>query len=254
MAFKVQDIEPQFSFAIPDSRFLIPVDYTRLSLPHIMLKQERVARDAAATFGSLDARQLNWKPDAARWSVGQCLDHLLIANRLMLRQAAEAFDDTIGLSLWQRAPILPRLFGRLLIRSQAPGSTRKFVAAPVAQPAASDIPADVIDRFVAQHHRAAADLTVHDEQAARAIMVLPFVRITSYSGLDGWRLIVAHDHRHLEQARRVTHSPGFPNVINIPSHYQETDVTVLHALIQSHPLGTGRCRETVPWSSTTFRF
>jgi hypothetical protein len=28
---------------------------------------------------------------------------------------------------------------------------------------------------------------------------------------DGWRLVVAHDRRHFEQARRITLSPGFRN-------------------------------------------
>jgi hypothetical protein len=27
---------------------------------------------------------------------------------------------------------------------------------------------------------------------------------------DGWRLILAHERRHFEQARRVMLSPGFP--------------------------------------------
>jgi len=34
-------------------------------------------------------------------------------------------------------------------------------------------PADVIDRFVARRHRAAAGLTARDEQAARTIMASP---------------------------------------------------------------------------------
>jgi hypothetical protein len=41
-------------------------------------------------------------------------------------------------------------------------------------------------------------------------MTSPFIRIVTYSVLDGWRLMVSHDRRHLEQARRVTESPEFP--------------------------------------------
>ena len=41
-------------------------------------------------------------------------------------------------------------------------------------------------------------------------MVSPFVAFITYTVLDGWRVIVAHGRRHLEQARRVTQSPGFP--------------------------------------------
>jgi hypothetical protein len=43
-------------------------------------------------------------------------------------------------------------------------------------------------------------------------MTSPFVKVIAYSVLDGWRLVVAHGWRHVEQARRVTESPGFPGV------------------------------------------
>jgi hypothetical protein len=41
-------------------------------------------------------------------------------------------------------------------------------------------------------------------------MVSPFVAFITYSVLDGCRLIVTHERRHFEQARRVTQEPGFP--------------------------------------------
>jgi hypothetical protein len=44
----------------------------------------------------------------------------------------------------------------------------------------------------------------------RIVMVSPFVAFITYSVLDGCRLLVAHERRHLEQARRVTQEPTFP--------------------------------------------
>ena len=41
-------------------------------------------------------------------------------------------------------------------------------------------------------------------------MASPFVGIVTYSVLDGWRLMVAHERRHVQQARRVMATPGFP--------------------------------------------
>jgi hypothetical protein len=43
----------------------------------------------------------------------------------------------------------------------------------------------------------------------RRIMTSPFVSFITDSLLDGARLMLAHDHRHIEQARRVTHARGF---------------------------------------------
>jgi hypothetical protein len=187
------------------------MDYTTLSLADVKVALGDVAQETRATFGGLDARQLNWRPDATRWSVAQCFDHLLVANRMMVRAAEDALNHTHPPTVWQRLPILPGILGRMLIRSQTPGATRKFTAPPVAQPAKSDIDANIIDRFVEQHGDAVAKVHALDQaDAARTIMTSPFVKVISYSVLDGFRLMAAHDRRHFEQARRVMLSPGFP--------------------------------------------
>ena len=86
-----------------------------------------------------------------------------------------------------------------------------FTAPAQAHPAASDIEADIIQRFVEQHRDAVARLQALDERrAARVIMTSPFVRVITYSVLDGWRLVFAHDRRHFEQARRVAELSEFP--------------------------------------------
>jgi hypothetical protein len=130
----------------------------------------------------------------------------------MFLAAQEALDDAGPRTVWQRLPVLPGIFGRMLIRSQAPTGTRKFIAPSKAQPATSQIAADIVQRFVEQIRDAVALVQTLDERdAARAIMTSPFIRVMTYSVLDGWRLVVAHERRHVEQARRVTQSPGFPH-------------------------------------------
>ena len=186
------------------------MEYTTLPFAQVRAGLEAVAADTQSAFGALDARQLNWRPDATRWSVAQCFEHLLTANRLMV-EAAQAALDGKPRSIWQRLPVLPGVFGRMLIRSQAPQSTRKFTASPLATPASSDIAPDILQRFVTQNHELVRWLRGMDEaRAARVVMTSPFVSFIVYSVLDGARLVLAHDHRHVEQARRVTQAPGFP--------------------------------------------
>ena len=189
------------------------VDYTTLSWVEVRNGLDCMAQETQATFGGFNARQLNWRPDAARWSVAQCFEHLLTANRLMFRAAEEALNDARPRTLWQRLPVLPGVLGRMLIRSQSPNAARRFTAPSKSQPATSDIAADIIQRVVEQHGDAVAWVQAHDERdGARAIMTSPFMRVVTYSVLDGWRLILAHDRRHFEQARHMTLSPGFPDL------------------------------------------
>ena len=57
------------------------MNYQTLTLPQIYDEAEAVAGDANTFFGQLNSEQLNWKPAADSWSVAQCLDHLISANR-----------------------------------------------------------------------------------------------------------------------------------------------------------------------------
>jgi hypothetical protein len=173
------------------------MDYTRLSIADVTAGFDDAARQAQDSFGRLTAAQLNWRPDPARWSVAQCLEHLVSANQQMQQAAQDALAGTARRNLWTRLPVWPRLMGRMLIRSQAPQATRKFKAPSVAQPSSSAIPADIVHRFADQH------------RAIGVIMTSPFVRVVTYSVLDGCRLMIAHDHRHLQQAARVVQDPAF---------------------------------------------
>lgn len=189
----------------------VVVDFTTLSLGAIRAELERAAGEAAAAFGRLEHDQLNWRADRTQWSVAQCLEHLVTVNQLMRTAAERGLDPSAPRSLWQRLPVWPGMFGRMLIRSQTPTATRKFKADPAAQPSTSDIEARIVTRFSDQQREASEGLAGVDEARARsAIMTSPFATFITYSVLDGWRLVVAHDWRHIEQARRVTALPGFP--------------------------------------------
>jgi hypothetical protein len=188
-------------------------DYTTLSLADVGAELSAIARDTQSVFGLLDQQQLNWRPDATSWSVAQCFDHLLNANREMIQAIDAAMDGSRRPTFWQRLPLLPRVFGRMMIQSQMPSAKRKFTAPRKARPAWSAIDGRITERFVAHQHEAAARARSLDERDVARIMVSPFVRFITYSVLDGWRLIVTHERRHFEQARRVMQDPRFPSPV-----------------------------------------
>jgi len=190
---------------------MTPKDYTTLSLAEVRAELDAIARDTETSFGGLDARQLNWRPEATRWSVAQCFEHLLAANALMVRAADAALHGTAPRSVWRRLPGWPGFAGRALIRSQSPHATRKFIAPPKSRPTPSALDAAIVPRFLEQLSGDAERAAALDEgMAARTIMTSPFLRVITYSVLDGWRLLVAHAWRHVEQARRVRQAPEFP--------------------------------------------
>jgi hypothetical protein len=187
--------------------------YTKRSPAQLDDEFSTIARDVATVFGALGGKQLNWQPHAARWSIAQCFDHLLKTDHEMLQAIGRALDRAVVPTVWQRLPLWPRLLGRMLITSQAPGGKRKYTAAAIAQPASSDLAPDTIERFIASQHRVAAGLRTLSAADGQRIMVSPFVAQITYSVLDGYRLIAAHQRRHFEQAARVMAHPEFPGAL-----------------------------------------
>src|SRR5688500_7712364 len=82
------------------------MDYATLSLADVRTGLDNIGRETHATFGGFSARQLNWRPDVARWSVAQCFQHLLTANHLMFQAADDALNEAPR-TVWQRLPVVP---------------------------------------------------------------------------------------------------------------------------------------------------
>ena len=189
-------------------------DFTKLTLSEMLAETQAIAAEAQHAFGALNTSQLNWKPAADSWSVAQCLEHVMANDRLMLQAIDEVVSGnqpTRRTKFYERLPVLPGLFGKLMIKVVSPGFKQKLKSPPAGRPATSAIDAQVVNRFLT-HQRDLAERIEWMERtsAAHIVITSPFVSWVTYSLLDACRLIVAHERRHLAQAQRVTEMVGFP--------------------------------------------
>ena len=172
---------------------------------------EAVGREAREVFGRLSAAQLNWKPSAEQWSVGQCFDHLIVTNRTFFPVMERVAAGTYKGSMWGRVSPLSGFFGRLILKALDPEKGRKTKAPRVFEPAASDVEADVIEQFTRHQGELAGRMRATATADLRRTKVTsPVAAVATYSLLDAYRIVVAHERKHLAQARRVTESAGFP--------------------------------------------
>lgn len=173
---------------------------------------EAVTHQVRSEFGGLSAEQLNWAAAAGRWSIAQCLDHLMTINRLYFPMLAAVADGSYRPSLWARISPLSGFFGGLLVKSLGPDSPKPVKTSPKAQPSSSQISADIVARFAAHQtdlikHITAIPASVDPD---RVVVTSPLVGVVTYSLTDCLTLLVVHEERHLGQARRVVAAPGFP--------------------------------------------
>lgn len=172
---------------------------------------DAVAADAKSSFGQLTTEQLNWKPSSSEWSVAQCLDHLIASNQGYIPIINEVNRGEYKRSLQERLPVLPGVFGSLVLNAVKPETKRKLKAGKGFEPASSEIGADIVSRFETQQKQISELMkTTHELNLRKIIITSPVLSIVTYSLFDAYRIIVAHDQRHVAQAKRVTARDGFP--------------------------------------------
>jgi hypothetical protein len=69
----------------------------------------------------------------------------------------------------------------------------------------------VIDDFVAQQATIVEKMKATEHLDLEKIVITsPVAAVVTYSLMDAYRVIVVHEHRHFQQAKRVTEESGFP--------------------------------------------
>jgi hypothetical protein len=180
-------------------------------LNDLISELEKISENAQKTFGSLSAEQINWRPGAESWSVGQCFEHLIKINSAYFPEFESLIKGERKNRFWENYSPLSRFFGNLLFKSLSPQAERKLKAPKVARPAASDITPSIIEDFV-KHQAEVADKIRQTEnlETKKIIITSPFIKVITYSLFDSYRIIVTHEKRHFEQAERVMQTEGFP--------------------------------------------
>jgi hypothetical protein len=163
-----------------------------------------VTQQARRSFGDLSGVQLNWKPERTEWSIAQCLEHLILVNAPYLPVLEAVARGEWRPNLKERLPVLPRLFGRLVLRAVHPDATRKVKARPQFEPSQSTIDGTIVERFAAHQAELARQMeAAGSRDLSRTIITSPVASFITYSALDACRIIVAHEGQHLAQAERV---------------------------------------------------
>jgi hypothetical protein len=186
------------------------MDLRTADLANLIAAANNVAHEVRTTFGRLTVSQLNWKPSAERWSVAQCFDHLLNVNKGYFPVIENILAGQKP-TFWQRMPLLPGLAGSLLLKYVDPASTRKIKAPQKFQPAQSDISGSVINDFIDQQGKIVEKMKATEHlDLERVIISSPVAAPVTYSLMDAYRIIVIHEQRHFQQAKRVTEESAFP--------------------------------------------
>lgn len=182
-------------------------------MPAELLQQiEAIKAEGHALCAGLTPAQFNWRPGPGRWSVAECLVHLNVSVTATFPAFDKAIDAGRAEGRTAAGPFRYGWFAEWMIRVQEPPVKRRMKTFPVFQvpPQERFGAAEVLPEF-RRVRDALADRVRRSEG-----LDLRTLKVTSPASrwfrmpLGAYlRFVVAHDRRHLWQARQVRAAPGF---------------------------------------------
>ena len=145
-----------------------------------------------------------WQPhDGRAWSVAQCLEHLNHMNRLYFGELRAALARATRTSAPVTAPIRSTWIGRKFAAMMEPGTMKMRApkkAAPLAARGRAEVTADFL-RGLDEIEAALNDAATIDLN--RPTFQSPFFKPSRVRAGTGFRILLAHMRRHLQQAEGV---------------------------------------------------
>ena len=170
-----------------------------------------VKQDAVGLMSGLTDAQFNWQPAPGRWSMAGCVDHLnKSASGLFIPKIDAAIATARARHLTSNGPFAYPALERWAIRNNDAPAKMRFKAPKSMQPA-PNLPLDQArSEFVRWQDELAKRLYEADGlDLRRAKESFPFWPLKWSLG-SLFQMMLAHERRHVWQARNVRQDPAFP--------------------------------------------
>ncbi len=170
-----------------------------------------IRQDAPGIVAGLTVEQFNWRPGPGKWSIAECFDHLNITAGKFIPAFDAAIDRARASGLSGPGPFVYPLLERWFVRSMEPPARTRMRARKAFKPSPQHDPGAVLAAFIEGRTAVAERIARADGlDPRRARFQSPVAPILRYSLGTGFAAFLAHDRRHLWQARAVRNHPAFP--------------------------------------------
>lgn len=176
-----------------------------------VLQLTSVRQDLPGIAGGLSLDQFNWNPAADQWSIAQCVEHLNITTERYIPVLRKDIADARAAGRHAAGPFALGFLERWFLETMEPPIRRRFKTGKAFIAAGRLEPAPTLQRF--------NDLNEQFGECMRAAegLNLKAIKVRSQFGPISWTMngtfaiLLAHERRHLWQARQVRTNPGFPS-------------------------------------------
>jgi hypothetical protein len=165
---------------------------------------ESITRSFRDEFGDLTSENLNRKPRPDAWSIGQVIHHLITVNKTYFPIVDAVRKGNYKIPFWGRSEAIAGFLGNSLLKYVGPDYKPRTKTFAVWQPSSSAIDADIVSQFIIHQSELIRFIKSCEDLVARGVVISsPGSRFVVYKLEKAFEIIVAHEQRHLVQARNV---------------------------------------------------
>lgn len=152
----------------------------------------------------MNHEQLNTKPAPEVWSMAQILDHLIVINNTYEPILQSLHQGTFRPPFHAKIPFIVSFFGNLILKGVRPENKKKTKTFPMWEPSKTEIPENIWELF-SKHQELLKSWIAESQDLIKKGVVIhsPASKIIVYTLEKAFDIIVAHEERHLEQAREL---------------------------------------------------
>ena len=171
---------------------------------------------AEVLAGGLSRSAFNWRPAPGRWSIAQCLSHLVVVNGQDVGPIADTIRNAREAGITGAPPFRYGSISRWFVGSMEPPVRSRSKAPKGYEPPPEADPEKTLAEYLRINREIqemiASSKGIDWARAKTTLPVLPPVLRSIVRMPLGARfeLIAAHDRRHLWQAEQVRADPNFP--------------------------------------------
>jgi DinB superfamily len=178
-----------------------------------ILQKGIAAKDkVTAEFSFITLEQLNWKPSEKAWSIGECLQHLILSDSCYFPTLKKITEAVFKMSFWEKYSPFSAKCGQILKNKLQEKVKNKMMAPKIIKPTNNKISLDIIECY----HKTLTTFLNYISNCKnididKTIITSPTISIVTYNLRNAFHFLVQHEHRHINQAIRVKMNENFPS-------------------------------------------
>lgn len=184
-------------------------------LQECLRRIETVRTRTRTLVDGLDRKQFNWRPDPKRWSIGECLEHLVLSGEKFVPRIEKAVEEGRAKGITGSGPFKHGFMGNMMVNMSGDATLppkRRFKAPGFARPAAEKDreKGEIVGRFFTLQDRLEEAVKKADGLDLAAIKAPSPMPVLKFS-LGQWLFMTTgHQLRHVWQAEQVQQAQEFP--------------------------------------------